>query len=522
MKLATHIALLGLLTTLTWACEPAKSDLANGDKASFQEFLTAEDFQEVSMDSAWLCLHGTVAVEFAEAGDTFGFPFAAQSGDRVAFETTGARDLDTVLMLFGPKDDTGYYGRYPLALDDDGGAGLLSKITPYELKDDGEFIVIVSTYGGQGVGQTTLHIALNDADGCTDPNDPGEPICCVMPDEAGLLHPMPMPEAECADIGGEIAPIEVCEDPLPGEEVCCVFDPDAAGIPGLEQMIVPEEHCVEMGGEPLPREECEGPQPGEIVCCLYPDPDGNFAMATIPELECVETGGMPHPLERCNEEPWTGEMVCCLYWDPAGVYEMAELPGGECLETGGEPHPIERCEDPTWLGETVCCLLPNPDGTMAGVEMNEEECLVQGGAPAPVEECGGQPPADQRVCCLYMDENGVYEMAVIYERDCLETGGEMHPVEVCDDPTWLGQTVCCLLVDVENGQEITMFVDMETCELRGGAVVPNQECRSPEPVPVCCLFEQNGELIGRLMPDEALCLDAGGEPGPEELCAEGM
>ena len=166
MRMGRNVVVLGLIALLAWACEPSDADLAGGDKALLPDFLTAEDFDAVSVDAPGLCLTGTVDMAFERPGDTFGFAFSAAVGDTVTFATVGDDPLDTVLLLFGPMDEGGYYGRYPLVMDDDGGEGLLSQLVGYELKESGRFIVIVATYGGQGRGATALTVVLNGDNGC--------------------------------------------------------------------------------------------------------------------------------------------------------------------------------------------------------------------------------------------------------------------------------------------------------------------------------------------------------------------
>jgi hypothetical protein len=257
----TRIALLAAIGALAGACEPTSAELADGGKGSIPEFLTAADFAAVSHDAAALCDSGAAAFDFANADDAFGFPFTALAGASVAFEVAGSPDLDTVLLLFGPRDAKGDYGREPVAVDDDGGDGLLSALSPYLVKDAGTFLVVVATYGGQGRGTATLQARLEGVDGCGGGTD--GLVCCLAPAPDGRLF-------------GQLAE-------------------NATACAGIDGAVVEWDACGEVPPEP--------------VCCSFVDDDRVVTFALASAAECATDGLQVEPYASCAEGPWSAEEI---------------------------------------------------------------------------------------------------------------------------------------------------------------------------------------------------------------------
>ena len=527
------------------ACEPTDTELGKDgeDQGSVAEFLTAEDFDNVIVSAVVLCLEGVVEAEFTEPNQMFGFPFDATAGMTVWAGTEGDATFDTVVMLFGPDDGTGYYGRFPVALDDDSGEGLLSSMEEYEIKEDGGYVLVVGTYGGAYRGTVRMRVAVNGADGCG-----GEPaheqVCCLMP-------PVPEPYP-CWDDAG--VPFDEDGDGMPDD---CT---DPAFLPEEEMFVADLEECLAMGGEPMDLDMCESqPLPEEICCVLAwraDDPDcwddetgenrcgGEAERFVASADECAEMGGIIEPLEMCYDEPYPEEICCAVVYED-GVREMFIAPMEECEMMGGEFLPVDMCTDEPYP-EEVCCLYPSPDGLEEMFIAGAEECMAMGGVPLPVEEC--REPEPEEVCCVvYRDwdtdpdcygpegENwcGEPEPYVTTAEECAELGGEFLPMEECGQP--LPEEVCCVLylnIDDpscwdENGDGIPdcgeaerFIVPADECVARGGEVFPLEMCEEePQPAEeVCCFFfDAAGNFRSTIMAEER-CLASGGEPAPVEEC----
>ncbi|MBN1681693.1 MAG: PPC domain-containing protein [Anaerolineae bacterium] len=80
-----------------------------------------------------------------DANDSEWWTFEGQSGDLVLInmQASTAGNLDTVLTLTDDQDNT-------LATDDDSGTGFNSLLGPFELPDDGRYVITASRYGGDG------------------------------------------------------------------------------------------------------------------------------------------------------------------------------------------------------------------------------------------------------------------------------------------------------------------------------------------------------------------------------------
>lgn len=86
-------------------------------------------------------------------------------GGIATFEITQkgtSRGFDSLLYVYGPRDESGKYADEPLTRDDDGGWGPLSRIRDFEAVEGGTYMLVVGSY--QGKGQYRVQAACeNDA-----------------------------------------------------------------------------------------------------------------------------------------------------------------------------------------------------------------------------------------------------------------------------------------------------------------------------------------------------------------------
>lgn len=500
-----HHSMVGLavltLAFATTACSTDDTELSKlKDPSVVQEFLTAEDFDEISEDPAALCLEGSVNLDFSEPGKSYGFQFAAAAGDILSVSTAPNPDMDTVVLLYGPADDAGYFGEFPIQADDDSGPGLLSSIGAYEVKTTGLYMVVVTTYAGAFKGNVNLTVAINGAVGCgeTDPPAP-EDVCCVFGTASGVPGAsVVLPADLCEAEGGMSAPIDECSDPAP-EEVCCLV-----GTPffGIDSFITTEEQCNEIGGEPAPKDECTDPTPEEI-CCILADPATGITEAFITvEEECNAVGGSPAPKEECiDPEPVE---VCCLFPTPTGEPGTTATSKEECEALGGEVVDDEACSEP--FPEEVCCVFGFA-GEKAIVSI--DECISFGGAPLPTEECFEEP---EPVCCLFFAAGGVEKAEGLTLDECIAEGGAPAPLDECDGGGG-GEEVCCSFGDVSE------ILPEEICLSVGGMPSDKNNCLEPELV-CCYIFTPSGEVLKLADTPIDACIAEGGEPAPNDECKD--
>ena len=488
---AAGLATLLVLGAGAASCSLETAELGKQGQAQSLSFLSAEDFAEITTEAAWLCLQGEVEVDFQRPGQAVGFVFEAGPGDSVAAETLGDPGLDTVLMVFGPDDGEGFFGQYPVALDDDGGEGLLSHLRAYTLKEAGRYMLLASTFDGQSRGQVRLALEINGEHGCG-----GARVCPPGCDDGD-----PCSLSECVDGRCEV----VGEAPFCEQgEVCCLFVSDGSSALLLHR----PDRCAGEGGRPVEARFCMWPHPQE--CCLFEEEDGEHWSAPLPMELCAEQGGHPDNPGLCGDR----NLQCCLFGDPEAPEGTAWLELQECMAEGGEPWDPEAC----WGNDEVCCRLPGPDGEPHAGWAAERACLEAGGEPVPADEVCELPPQED-ICCLLPGPAGDRHTEPMHEPRCFEQGGEPLPLQECHEPEPEPE-VCCLLPGPE-GERHTEPMHEPQCFEQGGEPLPFEECHEPEPEPeVCCLLPgPEGERHTERMP-EPMCADVGGDPLPPEDCEE--
>ena len=181
----------GSLLWLLSACDKGAKDLAKDGPLAPLQMKTASEFAALlTSGGEVLCQSGSANFAFTAAGQRIGIPLTLQVGDLVDAVTAGDPLLDTTLFLFGPRSPTGFYGELPLAMDDDSAGGGLSRLH-FATKTAGDYILVVSTYREEGIGEASVAITVNGAAGCAaqDSCDDGDPCTQDAHDPAvGCLH----------------------------------------------------------------------------------------------------------------------------------------------------------------------------------------------------------------------------------------------------------------------------------------------------------------------------------------------
>lgn len=254
MNIPTPLLALGAAALMS-ACASDTDGPTGLDTANAPLFLEAGDFEAIDTGRLDICLGPPQRVlQFAEPDDIRGVSVRLGRSGETTFTTEMDPDLDTVLYLYGPKDENGYYGRQPIAGDDNGGIGLQSKLTLN--LEAGDWFVVVATSGGS-LGSTTLSAIAscgNDYE-CFDDSDCEQSAkgatCefnrCQDLGPHGSCYPAMNPD--CADFPGTECVLHQCLPPglasesdldgdgVSNEEDNCVnvynpaqYDSDADGI----------------------------------------------------------------------------------------------------------------------------------------------------------------------------------------------------------------------------------------------------------------------------------------------------
>lgn len=102
-----------------------------------------------------IALGESLEADFAERGYA-GWLFTAAAGATIALDASGHDGADTVIYLYGPMRGASWSGARPIAIDDDGGPGVDSRLVG-RLTSAGTYLVVVREYW-RTAGRFTLSL----------------------------------------------------------------------------------------------------------------------------------------------------------------------------------------------------------------------------------------------------------------------------------------------------------------------------------------------------------------------------
>jgi hypothetical protein len=161
---ARILAILTLTSAFAAGCPGAWKELntKTGLSSSSQ---SAALFASMAVNDPQLCETGSATLQFQRKGDAFAFGLSASAGDVIRVEGAGDPTLDTVVYLFGPLLQS--FGELvSVASDDDSGGSLHGLISDFPIVTGGRYVVVITTYQGDGLGNAILRVAVNGNPGC--------------------------------------------------------------------------------------------------------------------------------------------------------------------------------------------------------------------------------------------------------------------------------------------------------------------------------------------------------------------
>lgn len=151
--LISRIAALAVAMTLMLAgCD---GDAGKGAPPSIDAGAGKADILDRVDERGPLAFGGSRAGTLTMDGEYHAYRVSARAGARITFDNSNggtARDLDSVLYLFGPGTDTGF-GSEALAVDDDSGWGRHGRIQDFVVEIAGEYLLVIGTFDGRGRGK---------------------------------------------------------------------------------------------------------------------------------------------------------------------------------------------------------------------------------------------------------------------------------------------------------------------------------------------------------------------------------
>jgi hypothetical protein len=129
-------------------------------------YSSVAEFQAMIVDAPGLCDEGEATLQLDEDSVSAGIVIPLNRGSKVALQTDGAWDLDTVLAIYGPRDAADFFGPQAVAWDDDSGTNRLARIPEYVAEKTGLYLVYLSSWEGHGRGSVRISISVDAELGC--------------------------------------------------------------------------------------------------------------------------------------------------------------------------------------------------------------------------------------------------------------------------------------------------------------------------------------------------------------------
>jgi hypothetical protein len=460
-------------------------------------FEGAADYARVRLQLAAVdpCPGGAVALAtFTAADEVFGLPVALAAGATLTVAAQGDPSLDTILGVYGPDDGTGFYGRLPIAVDDDSGDGWLSRLTA-TVEEAGAYFVVVTTAGGLGRGPVTLAIgaAPCGAEGCADDGacDDGDD-CTIDRCDAATGACVHTRDPAC---GGGCRADSACDD----GNVCTI------------------DRCDEATGSctVLPQPEgmpCDDGDPSTTAdVCTAGVCRGAVVTGCAADSACDDGNGCT--IDRCDEVTGTctilpvAEGTVCDDGDPRTTADVCAA--GVCRGTAvidcddGDACTIDALDPATG----VCVHTPDPtcaSGCTADSACDDGNVCTIDRCDAPTGSCTSLPVADGTAC---------------------DDGDPRTAGDVCAFGGCRGAAV----VDCDDGNECTTDVlDPATgacvhfpIPLCGAACAMDWECDDQNPCTTDRCDRVAPQCVNQPLADGAACDDA--DPNTTgDVCTAGL
>lgn len=201
---------------------------------------------------------------------------------------------DPVLVVYGPRQDGGVWGRH-VAFDDDGGDRRDARLAALKLPELGEYLVVVTTFDGQGQGGYEL--TARCASGCN--VEPCQMLECHVDDRCGgsfLNDARGCRSCQCAadcQTSADCGASQVCVEGECRDDCTCSDDlVEVCGADGVTYANACEARCL--GVEVIADQACAQQCPE--ISCDQSCPSGQALDASgCPTCECLS------PCEACDE-----------------------------------------------------------------------------------------------------------------------------------------------------------------------------------------------------------------------------
>ena len=250
------------------------------------------------------------ASEFVQDKQLDGHTITLSAGAKIDVEVTqrgSSRGLDTTLWVFGPRGALGY-GSKAIAFDDDDGWGQLSRIRSLEVEAQGEYLIIVGTYGNQGRGRYQL-LAACLSEECA-PLPVSGPVAC-HPEIAGAV--LACVAGKTADTGSALAGPAALDACLTAEVLTPAYDTLCAGS-GAGFCQLPSQEGVAIAASP-----CRAALTVHHRACLFGDNYHDLQHLPGLGVESQRMLGNPDGLDDLDKKQILAALVASDYDDIATI-----------------------------------------------------------------------------------------------------------------------------------------------------------------------------------------------------------